>query len=132
MVTHLKWKSCFPQHETKKVNIIILIIIIIKVILLADSIRSRLMAWFGSPIIKKIPKCHPPNVYGYVEIRMYIMSKYSTVPNCSKFDFLVHIFYIGSLKPWENNLCLIYLSTIPNTVLKFYKTRNKPKTGLNI
>jgi hypothetical protein len=40
----------------------------IKVILLADSIRSRLLAWFGSPIIKKIPEYHPPNVYGYVEI----------------------------------------------------------------
>jgi hypothetical protein len=43
----------------------------VKVILLADSIRSRLLAWFGSPIIKKIPefkKNHPPNVYGYVEI----------------------------------------------------------------
>jgi hypothetical protein len=40
----------------------------VKVILLADSIRSRLLAWFGSPIIKKIPEYHPPNVYGYVEI----------------------------------------------------------------
>jgi hypothetical protein len=40
----------------------------LKVILPADSIRSRLLAWFGSPIIKKIPEYHPPNVYGYVEI----------------------------------------------------------------
>jgi hypothetical protein len=40
----------------------------IKVILLADSSRSRLLSWFGSPIIKKIPEYHPPNVYGYVEI----------------------------------------------------------------
>jgi hypothetical protein len=40
----------------------------VKVILLADSIRSRLLAWFGSPIIKKIPEYHPPNVYGYIEI----------------------------------------------------------------
>jgi hypothetical protein len=40
----------------------------VKVILLADSIRSRLLAWFGSPIIKKLPKYHPPNVYGYIEI----------------------------------------------------------------
>jgi hypothetical protein len=28
----------------------------LKVILLADSIRSRLLSWFGSPIIKKIPE----------------------------------------------------------------------------
>jgi hypothetical protein len=42
--------------------------IILKVILLADSIRSRLLAWFGSPIIKKIFEYHPPNVYGYAEI----------------------------------------------------------------
>jgi hypothetical protein len=47
---------------------------IIKVILLADSICSRLLSWFGSPMIKKIPEYHPPNVYGYVEIWMYIMS----------------------------------------------------------
>jgi hypothetical protein len=40
----------------------------LKVILMADSIRSWLLAWFGSPIVKKIPKYHPPNVYGYVEI----------------------------------------------------------------
>jgi hypothetical protein len=40
----------------------------VKVILLADSIRSRLLAWFGSPIIMKIREYHPPNVYGYVEI----------------------------------------------------------------
>jgi hypothetical protein len=59
----------------------------IKVILLADSIRLRLLSWFGSPIIKKIPEYHPPNVYGYVEMWMFIMSKHSTIPNCSKFDF---------------------------------------------
>jgi hypothetical protein len=41
---------------------------LLKVILLADSIHSRLLAWFGSPTIKKIPEYHPPNVYGYVEI----------------------------------------------------------------
>jgi hypothetical protein len=40
----------------------------LKAILLADSIRSRLLSWFGSPIIKKIPEYHPPNVYGCVEI----------------------------------------------------------------
>jgi hypothetical protein len=59
----------------------------LKVILLADSIRSQLLSWFGSPIIKKLPEYHPPNVYKYVEIWMYIMSKYSTIPNCSNFDF---------------------------------------------
>jgi hypothetical protein len=57
------------------------------VILLADSIRSRLLSWFGSLIIKKIPEYHPPNVYGYVEMWMYIMSKHCTIPNCSKCDF---------------------------------------------
>jgi hypothetical protein len=76
----------FLQHSMK----------IIKVILLADTICSRLLAWFGSPIIKKIIEYHPLNVYGYVEIWMYIMSQYSTIPNCSEFDFLVYIFYIGS------------------------------------
>jgi hypothetical protein len=30
--------------------------LIIKVILLADSIRSWHLSWFGSPIIKKIPE----------------------------------------------------------------------------
>jgi hypothetical protein len=59
----------------------------LKVILLADSIRSRLLSWFGIPKIKKIPEYHPLNVYGYIEIWMYIMSKHSTIPNCSKFDF---------------------------------------------
>jgi hypothetical protein len=41
---------------------------LVKVILLADSIRSRLLSWFGSPIIKKIAEYHLLNVYGYVEI----------------------------------------------------------------
>jgi hypothetical protein len=59
----------------------------IKVISLADSICLQLLSWFGSPIIKKFPEYHPPNVYGYVEMWMYIMSKYSTIPNCSNFDF---------------------------------------------
>jgi hypothetical protein len=45
------------------------------------------LSWFSSPIIKKIPEYHPPNVYGYVEIWMYIMAKYSTISNCSNFDF---------------------------------------------
>jgi hypothetical protein len=40
----------------------------LKVILLADSIRSQLLSWFGRLIIKKIPEYHSPNVYGYVEI----------------------------------------------------------------
>jgi hypothetical protein len=44
------------------------VFLFLKVILLADSIRSRLLSWFSSPIIKKIPEYHPPNVYGYVEI----------------------------------------------------------------
>jgi hypothetical protein len=50
------------------VVIIVVIFIILKVMLLADSIRSRLLSWFGSPKIKKICEYHPPNVYGYVEI----------------------------------------------------------------
>jgi hypothetical protein len=37
-------------------------------------------------IIKKILKCQLPNVYGSVEIQMFIMSKYNTFPNCSIFD----------------------------------------------
>jgi hypothetical protein len=42
-----------------------------KVILLADLIRSRLLSWFGSPIITKIPEYHSPNVYGYRNLNVY-------------------------------------------------------------
>jgi hypothetical protein len=59
----------------------------LKVIYLSDSIRSRLLSWFGSLIIKKILEYHPPNVYGYVEIQMLIVSRNSTIPNVTIFDF---------------------------------------------
>jgi hypothetical protein len=101
-----------------------------KVILLAGSIRSRLLAWFGSPITKKIPEYHPPNVYGYVEIWMYIMSKYSTIPNSYTFDFLFFIFYIGSLKPLENYLCLIYFVFVFQQSLILFWNPIKQKTNL--
>jgi hypothetical protein len=44
-----------------------------KVILLADSIRSQLLSWFGRLIIKKIPEYQPPIVYGYEKIWMNIV-----------------------------------------------------------
>jgi hypothetical protein len=53
--------------------------------LLADSIRLRFLPWFDSPIIKKIPEYHTPNIHGSVEIQMFIMSKNNTFPSSSKF-----------------------------------------------
>jgi hypothetical protein len=53
---------------------------------LSDSTCSRLLSCFGNLIIKKILKYQLPNVYKSVEIQMFIMSKYSTFPNCSIFD----------------------------------------------
>jgi hypothetical protein len=61
-------------------------IILFKVKYLSDSICLRLLSWFGSLKIKQIPKYQPPNVYGSVEIQMFIMCKNSTIPNCSNFD----------------------------------------------
>jgi hypothetical protein len=44
------------------------------------------LSCFGNLIIKKILKYQLPNVYGLVEIQMFIMSKYNTFPNSSIFD----------------------------------------------
>jgi hypothetical protein len=115
----------FPKYATVVVSSSLF-----KVNIPANSIRSRLKAWFGSPIIKKIPEYHPRNVYGYVEIWMYIMSKYSTIPNCSKFDFLVYIFYISCLKPWESNLCLIYFISVFQQSLILFWNPIKQETNL--
>jgi hypothetical protein len=38
-------------------------------------------------MIKNFTKYQSLNVYGSVEIRMFIMSKNSTVPCCTNFDF---------------------------------------------
>jgi hypothetical protein len=44
------------------------------------------MFYFGNLIIKKIIKYQLPNVYGSVEIQMFIVSKYNTFHNSSIFD----------------------------------------------
>jgi hypothetical protein len=44
------------------------------------------LSFFGNLIIKKILKYQLPNVYGSVEIQMFIMSRYNTFPNSSIFD----------------------------------------------
>jgi hypothetical protein len=69
------------------------------VILLADSIRSRLLSWFGSLIIKKISEYHPPKVDGSVEIQMFIMYNNRTIPSCSKFGCRNDDRYIDILLP---------------------------------
>jgi hypothetical protein len=49
-------------------------VLLIKVIQLSDSTCLRLLSCFGSLIIKKILKYQLPNVFGSVEIQMFIMS----------------------------------------------------------
>jgi hypothetical protein len=60
--------------------------------------------FYCSIIIKKIPEYHPPNVYGSVEIQMFIMSNNRTIPYCSKFgchndDRYIDFFFASHLQP---------------------------------
>jgi hypothetical protein len=90
-----KWLYRRPQFPTfMSVSVFSL------VILLADSIRSRLLSWFGSPISKKFPKYHPPNVYGYVEIWMYNM--FHRHPSISRDDGSAMVSH-SMAAPWETS-----------------------------
>jgi hypothetical protein len=53
---------------------------------LSDSICSRLLSCLGNLTIKKILKYQHPNVYGSVEIQMFIMSENNIISSCSIFD----------------------------------------------
>jgi hypothetical protein len=50
-----------------------------------------LLSYFGSLIIKKNPKYQPLNVYGFVEIWMFIVSKNSTMLICSTANFRLNL-----------------------------------------
>jgi hypothetical protein len=51
------------------------------------------LSCFGDLIIKKILKYQLLNVYGSVEIQMFILSKNNTISSCSSFDVVMKIAY---------------------------------------